>query len=91
MNDRDFKPRRPGPSVSRGVFGFVLYLVSQLTFGVYIAWIIVPQVVLLQFVIFLTFFRYIKIESRITNRTEFELYVSENIELLSLQKLTPII
>ena len=44
MNDRDFTPRRPGPSVSRGVYGFVLYFFSKLAFGAFIAWILVPQV-----------------------------------------------
>ena len=44
MNDRDFTLRRPRPSVSRGVYGFVLFLFSKLTFAAFIAWILVPQV-----------------------------------------------
>merc|ERR1712137_119390 len=39
----DLSMRRPGPSVSRGIYGFVLYLASKLTFALFITWILVPQ------------------------------------------------
>jgi len=37
-------PRRPGPSVSRGVYGFVIYLSARLFFVTYLIWAVVPQV-----------------------------------------------
>jgi hypothetical protein len=42
----DIRVRRPGPSVSRGVYGFVLFLISKILFYFWITWIIVPQSVI---------------------------------------------
>ncbi|CBY31105.1 unnamed protein product [Oikopleura dioica] len=39
-------PRRPGPSVSRGVYGFVIYLSARLFFVTYLIWAVVPQKIL---------------------------------------------
>jgi len=42
----DIRVRRPGPSVSRGVYGFVLFLTSKILFYFWILWILVPQSVI---------------------------------------------
>merc|ERR1711937_339084 len=35
--------RRPGPNVSRGVYGFVMYVTAKSAFLIYILWAVVPQ------------------------------------------------